>query len=42
MGKHHDYDFPEGSVVVDPWRAFKTDKNIKVVHYGNTRNESNL
>ena len=38
MGKHHDYEFPEGSVVVDPWRSFKTDKNIKVVHYGNTRN----
>lgn len=37
MGKHHDYDFPEGSVVVDPWRAFKTDKNISVIHYGNTR-----
>ena len=37
MGKHHDYDFPEGSVVVDPWRSYKTDKNIKVVHYGNTR-----
>ena len=38
MGKHHDYDFPEGSVVVDPWRAFTTDKDIKVIHYGNTRN----
>lgn len=37
MGKHHDYDFPEGSVIVDPWRSFKTDKNIKVIHYGNTR-----
>ena len=37
MGQHHDYNFPEGSVVVDPWRSFKTDKNIKVVHYGNTR-----
>ena len=37
MGKFHDYDFPEGSVVVDPWREYKTDKNIKVVHYGNTR-----
>lgn len=37
MGKHHDYDFPEGSVVVDPWRSYKTDKNIKVIHYGNTR-----
>ena len=37
MGKHHDYDFPEGSVIVDPWRSFKTDKDIKVIHYGNTR-----
>ena len=37
MGKHHDYEFPEGSVVVDPWRAYETDKNIKVIHYGNTR-----
>ena len=37
MGKFHDYDFPEGSIVVDPWRAFETDKNIKVIHYGNTR-----
>ena len=28
----------EGSVVVDPWRKFKTDnRNIKVIHYGNTR-----
>ena len=37
MGKHHDYDFPKGSVIVDPWRSFKTDKDIKVIHYGNTR-----
>lgn len=37
MGKHHDYDFPEDSVIVDPWRAFKTNKNIKVIHYGKTR-----
>ena len=37
MGKHHDYNFPEGSIVVDPWRAYNTDKNIKVIHYGNTR-----
>jgi len=38
MGKDHDYDFPAGSVVVDPWRAFipKND-SIDVVHYGNTR-----
>ena len=28
----------DGSVIVDPWRTFKTDnKNIKVIHYGNTR-----
>ena len=37
MGKHHDYNFPQGSVIVDPWRSFKTDKDIKVIHYGNTR-----
>jgi len=37
MGKNHDYDFPEGSVVVDPWRAFKSERKIKIVHYGNTR-----
>ena len=37
MGKHHDYDFPDGSVVVDPWRSYKTEKDIKVIHYGNTR-----
>ena len=37
MGKHHDYDFPPGSVVIDPWRMLNTDKQIKVIHYGNTR-----
>ena len=37
MGKFHDYDFPEGSVVVDPWRSFESQKDIKIVHYGNTR-----
>jgi len=37
MGKHHDYNFPDGSVVIDPWRSFKTEKDIKVIHYGNTR-----
>ena len=27
-----------GSVIVDPWRTFKTDNDaIKVIHYGNTR-----
>ena len=38
MGKHHDYDFPAGSIVVDPWRAFEAkDDSIDVIHYGNTR-----
>ena len=28
----------DGSIVVDPWRTFKTNNtNIKVIHYGNTR-----
>jgi UDPglucose 6-dehydrogenase len=37
LGKHHDYEFPDGSVVLDPWRSFKSDKNLHIVHYGNTR-----
>jgi len=37
MGKHHDYNFTEGSIVVDPWRSFTTDKKINIIHYGNTR-----
>ena len=36
MGQHHDYSFPEGSVIMDPWREFKSD-TLKVIHYGNTR-----
>ena len=31
------FDIEEGSIVVDPWRRFKTAKDIKVIHYGNTR-----
>lgn len=31
------FNIEEGSVVVDPWRRFKTDNDIKVIHYGNTR-----
>jgi UDPglucose 6-dehydrogenase len=28
----------DSSIVIDPWRNFKTNnKNIKVIHYGNTR-----
>lgn len=31
-------DIAAGSVVVDPWRTYKTDHpNITVIHYGNTR-----
>lgn len=40
MGKHHDYDFPSGSIVVDMWREYKSKKNdVKVIQYGNTRNK---
>jgi UDPglucose 6-dehydrogenase len=31
------FDLQEGSIIVDPWRRFVTDKNVKVIHYGNTR-----
>lgn len=36
MGKFHDYNYPEGSIIVDPWRAYTSEIN-KVIHYGNTR-----
>lgn len=26
-----------GSVIVDPWRKYQTDKDYQVIHYGNTR-----
>jgi UDPglucose 6-dehydrogenase len=32
-GKFQDYQFPEGSVVLDVWREYKNNK-IKVVYYG--------
>ena len=33
------YDIQPGSVIVDPWRSIPLDtKDIKVIHYGNTRN----
>jgi UDPglucose 6-dehydrogenase len=33
--------FISGSIVVDPWRTFKTqDQSIKVIYYGNTRESS--
>ena len=30
-------DLEPGSVVVDPWRKYTTQKDYKVIHYGNTR-----
>lgn len=33
----------KGSTIVDPWRLFKTeDKDIKVIHYGNSRYKMSL
>jgi UDPglucose 6-dehydrogenase len=33
--------FLKGSVIIDPWRKYSvTDPDIKVLHYGNTRNQS--
>jgi hypothetical protein len=33
------FDLKPGSVIVDPWRSLSQDtKDIKVIHYGNTRN----
>jgi|TARA_B110000858_G_scaffold198255_1_gene263554 UDPglucose 6-dehydrogenase len=37
MGKHHDYNFPKNSVIVDPWRSYKSSRDIEIIHYGNTR-----
>lgn len=34
--KYHDFDFPEGSVIIDPWREYTSDIN-EVIQYGNTR-----
>ncbi len=30
-------DVEPGSVIVDPWRQYTTDKKYQVIHYGNTR-----
>jgi UDPglucose 6-dehydrogenase len=32
------YDFPKGSIIVDPWRQCPQIKDCTVVEYGNTRN----
>lgn len=36
FNKFHEYPFPKGSVIVDPWRKFDSEENL-VIHYGNTR-----
>lgn len=44
IDKHQDLYFAilPGSVVVDPWRQFKTtEESITVIHYGNTRLQQN-
>lgn len=30
-------DLEPGSVIVDPWRQYRTQKDYRVIHYGNTR-----
>jgi len=30
-------DLLPGSVIVDPWRQYQTNKEYQVIHYGNTR-----
>lgn len=35
----NDFPFRSGSVIVDPWRSFRsTDSSLRVIPYGNTRN----
>jgi UDPglucose 6-dehydrogenase len=37
-GVYNETVFPEGSVILDPWREFKTDNNdIKIIHYGKSK-----
>jgi UDPglucose 6-dehydrogenase len=31
------FEIADGSVVVDPWRRFTSSNNVKIIHYGNTR-----
>ena len=38
LGKHHDYNFPDNSIIVDPWRQFESSNDtLDIIHYGNTR-----
>lgn len=34
--KYHDFKFNENSIVVDPWREFKTNQKVNVIYYGKT------
>ncbi len=36
-GEFYDYPFPEGAIVIDPWREFEVKNGIKCIPYGNTR-----
>jgi len=29
--------FDQGSIIIDPWRRYPKNSNLKVIHYGNTR-----
>ena len=29
--------FDQGSIIIDPWRSYTQNGNLKVIHYGNTR-----
>ncbi len=31
--------FDQGSIIIDPWRRYPKNSNLKVIHYGNTRNQ---
>jgi len=31
------FEFPEHSIVIDPWRKMSSKNNVQVIHYGNTR-----
>ena len=36
--KFYEYPYPNGSVILDVWREFESEnKEIKIIHYGNTR-----
>ena len=32
------YDFPQGSIIIDPWRQCPQIEGCTIVEYGNTRN----